>query len=329
MLKNQMLLYGLFDLIAVSVLYLLLFIKYGTRHRCSKTINGLSELPDSMTPAEANSYIFKSSDDIRTITATILELARLGYIQFETIIKKQGIFKKVNAAVNIKIVRGANLNLKKYERLLLNFLNQVYTGGYTIESYMNENSDGVFGFLSDFKEAVKETIKDEYSIYWEEAPWKAKALLLIASILNVFLAAVSCINKNYIILIALIPAIIITTGGAVSLRRKSQHGINSEYGWKGFKESLKHFSKSEEEELPEITLWEHYISYAVAFGITKQVLKQIKYAYPDIKKEYYGTWYNYFGYMYGDSKTIEGIDMLNSFIDNLYHIWDAASLSRK
>lgn len=326
---NKILLYGIADLLAVIVLFIAIFLKYGTRRKCSKTFSGLSELPDSMTPAEVNSYIFKSSDDIRSITATIMELARLGYIQFETIIKKQGIFKKVNTAINIKIVRGANLNLKKHERLLLNFLNQVYTGGYTIESYMNENPDGVFSFLNDFKEAIKETIRDEYSIYWEEAPWKAKTLLLIASVLNVFIAAINCINKNYIILITLVPAIILTTFGAVSLRRKSQQGINSECGWKAFRECLKNFSKSKGEELPEIALWEHYISYAAAFGLSKQVIKQIKAEYPDVKKEYYGTWYNYFGYMYGDSKAIESIDTLNTFIDNLYRIWDSAASGKK
>lgn len=326
---NKILLYGIADLLAVIVLFIAVFLKYGTRRKCSKTFNGLSELPDSMTPAEVNSYVFKSSDNIRSLTATIMELARLGYIQFETTISKQGIFKKVNTAINIKIVRGSNLNLKKYERLVLNFLNQVYTGGFTIESYMNENPDGVFSFLNDYNEAIKETIRDEYSIYWEEAPWKAKTLLLIASVLNVFFAAISCVNKNYIILVTLVPAIILTTFGAVSLRRKSQQGINSECGWKVFRECLKNFSKSKDEELPEIAFWEHYISYAAAFGLSKQVIKQIKAEYPDVKKEYYGTWYNYFGYMYGDSKAIESIDTLNTFIDNLYRIWDSAASGKK
>ena len=45
---------------------------------------------------------------------------------------------------------------------------------------------------------------------------------------------------------------------------------------------MEDFSLLNEKEVPAIEVWEHYLVYATAFGISDKVLKQLKTIYPNI-----------------------------------------------
>ena len=62
----------------------------------------------------------------------------------------------------------------------------------------------------------------------------------------------------------------------------TQKGINEKEKWKGLKKYMEDFSLLNEKEVPAIEVWEHYLVYATAFGISDKVLKQLKTIYPNI-----------------------------------------------
>ena len=64
----------------------------------------------------------------------------------------------------------------------------------------------------------------------------------------------------------------------------TQKGIDQKEMWKGLKKYMEDFSLLNEREVPELVLWEKYLVYATAFGISDKVLKQLKVVYPDIDK---------------------------------------------
>lgn len=50
--------------------------------------------------------------------------------------------------------------------------------------------------------------------------------------------------------------------------------------WKGLKKYMEDFSLLNEKDIPDLELWEKYLVYATAFGISDKVIEQLKVVYP-------------------------------------------------
>ena len=61
-----------------------------------------------------------------------------------------------------------------------------------------------------------------------------------------------------------------------------QIGIDYRESLRALQRYMSEFSEFKDKGLPEIALWEYYIIFAEAFGISKKVLQQIKASYPNI-----------------------------------------------
>lgn len=323
-LDKNLLLYGSADIIGTLILIIVFFVRYGLRHKTEVNYDYLGELPSDMHPAEVNAYLKHSVPDSDAFTASILNLSRRGHIQFETILGKAGILKKGKTIINIKIINKEEEDLKAYEKGLLEFMKEVYASGNDLKEYCLQNSLQAYEFFYKWKEQVKESVNENYEYYYEIAPWGVKAALISISALNMLWAAISCINRQFQVFEFAIPVIVISICSIGMLKRKSQKGVNEEQSWKAFKRFLKNFSKLDRHDLPEISKWEEYLVYASALGAANQVLKQLTDVYPEVKQEYYGSWFNYFGYMYGESNTIESMSTLKTFIKALSEMVDDA-----
>ena len=62
----------------------------------------------------------------------------------------------------------------------------------------------------------------------------------------------------------------------------SQKGVDEQEQWKAFKKYMEDFSLLKEKEIPSLVVWEKYLVFATAFGISEKVLKQLKVIYPEI-----------------------------------------------
>ncbi len=80
------------------------------------------------------------------------------------------------------------------------------------------------------------------------------------------------------------------------------------------------FSLMKEKEVPELILWEKYLVYATAFGISEKVLKQLKIVYPQLSdEEYLNTHgYTYMYLMYSGSFNNSFLSSLNTSIGTSY-----------
>ena len=72
----------------------------------------------------------------------------------------------------------------------------------------------------------------------------------------------------------------------------SQKGVDEKEQWKAFKKYMEEFSLLKDKEIPALILWEKYLVFATAFGISEKVLKQLKVVYPEIA-EMNSAMYNY------------------------------------
>lgn len=61
----------------------------------------------------------------------------------------------------------------------------------------------------------------------------------------------------------------------------TQEGVDEQDKWKAFKKYMEDFSLLKEKNVPDLAIWEKYLVYATAFGISEKVIKELKIVYPD------------------------------------------------
>ena len=62
----------------------------------------------------------------------------------------------------------------------------------------------------------------------------------------------------------------------------TQEGVDEKNKWKAFEKFMEDFSMLDQKDIPDVVLWEKYLVFATAFGISEKVLKQLKVVYPQI-----------------------------------------------
>lgn len=102
----------------------------------------------------------------------------------------------------------------------------------------------------------------------------------------------------------------------------SDKGEETKLQWKGLKNYMMDFSLLKDKEVPDLVLWEKYLVYATAFGISKEVIKQLKIVYPEMSNPDYYSNRNY-RYMYYMSDSRFG----NNFIHTFNHAMTSAIVS--
>ena len=85
---------------------------------------------------------------------------------------------------------------------------------------------------------------------------------------------------------------------------RTEKGIEHKAMWKAFKKFLQDFSKLDERDYKSIAIWEHYLVYATALGISKKVIKQLKIVFPTEFEE---------NNMFGTYATINLLSDTNTF----------------
>lgn len=62
----------------------------------------------------------------------------------------------------------------------------------------------------------------------------------------------------------------------------TQEGADEKAKWIGLSNYMKDYSLLKEKEVPDLVLWEKYLVYATAFGISDKVIEQMKASYPEV-----------------------------------------------
>ncbi len=125
------------------------------------------------------------------------------------------------------------------------------------------------------------------------------AIMIISIILTVIFIFISMSYYGFLFSIAgLAFAAAMSIMTISSVKRLTRQGQESFTKWHAFGRFMQEFTLLDEKELPSLELWEKYLVYATAMGISKQVLKQIKVAYPQLSDSEYMGMYMPYSYLY-------------------------------
>lgn len=284
------------------------------------------ELPANYTPAEMGLLWRFNKTKPEDLTATIMDLARRGYLTIEEITSdKRGPFSLVRKK-DYKVIKTDTdpIEIKKFELMVFDFLFK------TIPKSLNDNKkDAVsitFGEIETYTKTKKNRL--EFASFWyswmKEVEKEGKRqgffdakngvrpkVVQGVSSLIFFISGIILIIINMPMLgVALIIGSVIGFFTINLYYRRTQRGVNDYIRWKAFRKFLLHFSLMPRHEIPSLILWEHFLVYAIPLGVAKEVIKQLQLLYPTLEENNRPFGY---GWYYG-TNTFSALDSIGSIL---------------
>ncbi|HRU40790.1 MAG TPA: DUF2207 domain-containing protein, partial [Candidatus Diapherotrites archaeon] len=293
--------YVLFELLMIVYLYF----KFDKEYKADFKGEYFRELPGSYSPAVLAVLWNFGSVKPRDLTATLMDLVRRKYL--ELIVEKEevkGIFS--NRAENeyvFRLNKEADLeSLSPHEKFAVQWLIFEIGDGEKVSLEDIENSsktrEGAINFKRDYDTWTGHVTSeaDGYSFFDKNT---VKGLLfgvLIAVIGMVFGGFTAARYENILGFVILMLVSIILLIYSLTIRRRSRSGVEQFKMWKAFRKFLRHFSSLDKADLPAVTMWEHYLVYAITLGVAKEVISQLKVVFREEDFNNAGLTYLYYGH---------------------------------
>ena len=288
------------------------------------------DIPDekNATPGKAMYlYLFrKNSANINSslsqiFSATILNLALKGVLTFEMVNDKE---------VRIYISSGSTekLNtLERDEKLVYELISKAIWGkGYTTTKefarFASREYDLVYSKLNRIDNTVEDILEETGKISRDKKAvakkWSKKQIGYFIGAFMVFMF------MPYIpaITIGLVLLGISARKNAVCFSVLTDEGEDEAAQWKGLKKYMEDYSLLNEKQVPDIVLWEKYLVYATAFGISDKVIRQLKMVHPEMFEARDD--YNRYTYWNMVSSPRFNSNMFNDFSRDLGRVYDRA-----
>ena len=315
----------LFAFLALAFPFLIYF-RYGREPKIDYEAIYEREPPTDSRPAVVNA-IMQGKIGIPTMdgfTATVMNLANLGYISLHTVISEEsrafGLFKSDSEDILIELVSSdsyetANGNLPKLE----NFEKDVFN---LLKKHASENK---VSWDKLKKELGKGTDFYQFMLAWNKKVERhivveklfrstGNTYVGIFGVATIIAAVVSFIaiskyfpsnsfpqasNLNIlVVLIGVFGLVMIIFSGAFEkvLGRWTPEGRLYYKRWNNFKKYLTDFSALKEHPPESIKLWDSYLVYATALGVAEEVLKNMSLVVPDEQLKYSHFYYVHHSY---------------------------------
>ncbi len=290
------------------------------------TFNGdyYRELPGEYSPAEL-AVLWRHGDPTTDdFTATILDLARRGYLRIEeSAVEKRGLFgasNETNYFLTKQEKDGAGLASHEAEALNFIFTTVAQAGRKSspadrvsfedIETYAKKHQNEFRSFWQGWIGQVR--FEAEWHHFFDDGPeiTQARNQLWLGGVVAMLLM-VPAVVWAPLAMFGLVPATVVMFLVAVAMNRRSPSGQEDYVRWQAFRRFLLHFSQMERHTIPSLVIWEHYLVYAVTLGVAKEVMKQLELVYPNLTEGSYRFGYGW--YYWPMSRSANPLGFTNSF----------------
>ncbi len=281
------------------------------------------------TPAEASflQNYPKSMNENAVLSATLLQLCLKGYLSFE---------KENQKDIQIHILKPMGNDLKKSERIVYDLLTKSTNRKDTQMITMNEIENWAKYHYDEFDSKLKEIEKSakdfhansgNYDLNMEREANECSTSIIYYIVGCILIFPLAIVFEIFLTMILLLIEWIVCI---VLLKKKvkrfsilTHQGEIEKQQWKALKKYMEDFSLLKERGIPDLILWEKYLVYATAFGISDKVIDQLKVVYPQMQNLHNGT-YTYL-YLMSDTRFSNGfIHELNQSTNHAYSAYRSA-----
>ncbi|HXL01816.1 MAG TPA: DUF2207 domain-containing protein [Candidatus Atribacteria bacterium] len=347
-----------FLLVGGGILYIILFFyyyfRYGKEPKIGYEREYEQEPPRDVSPSLLGSILSQqeASPQVmsRAFLATILDLARRGYLKVEEKEEKKFIGKKnyLNFTFTERgISENKNDALLPLEQEVLELLHRISKEGKSVSTLDIEEWGSEFrGDKSKFSSFIEQWGEKARS-FWEEhffplldplseiKKTQFFTLGMIYSGIAIFYVFLALTSGNSFwgafLVIPFIPlALFFAFLSLKSLSRWSKEGALEFKRWQAFRRFISDFSLMKEAPPLLLHIWDRYLVYAVVLGVAEELLKNLKlYAQERGEALVVPTWYHPVGGTF-TLASLDGLSQLDNFsnrMENLAHLRQAVSTS--
>ncbi len=295
---------------AIVQIFLIVYIYFKYDKEYSTSFKGpyFRELPGNYSPAVMSILWNFGKINPRDITATLMDLVRRKHLILKAEVNnKKGIFKDKEDIDYIFVLNNEadKSDLSQHEKFFIEWtIGEIGDGQKVsidnIKDYTKSRAKAV-NFKRDY-DAWVEYIKLEAEGYkfFDKSSIKGNIIGIVSSLLGIALGIYTATaHQNFIGLAVLIVTSLILMIYSFTVKRRSKYGVEQYKMWKAFRNFLKHFSSLDKAEIPSVTIWEHYLVYAISLGVAKEVIKQLKMVFRDEDFNNRSLTYMYYGF-YGN-----------------------------
>ena len=252
------------------------------------------ELPAEYGPAVMG-YLYRFKEVAKDdVTATLMDLIRKKVILLDA-----GTESLTQEKVNYVMKLNKDVDQSKllaHEKQLIQWFFGLVAGGDTLslnqlEAFTKKESQAIryLGENQSFNRAV--VIASQQEKFFDDVKEPARRSAWFLGLLGVFgvglfvtrlLFALG--NLTGIFGGLLLGVSMVAQGYLSSIERRSKKGNEDYVRWRAFEKFLKEFTNIKDYPMPGMTIWEHYMVYATAFGIAELVEKQVRFKYQQLNQ---------------------------------------------
>lgn len=304
-LAQQRLIYNLADWIGASLLVVILiyaalqirkiYLQYDKEHPTNFYGEYYRELPQTYGPAIMGYlYRFKTTEK-DDVSATLMDLVRRKYISIET-----GSESLTDKKADYTLVLNEEKNveeLKGYEQKLIQWFFGVVAGGQKrlslkqLEMFTKKEQQAV-RYLNENQSFNRQVaLEGEKMKFFDDVKQAVSRSAGFLGFLGLFAAAfyvlrlVFTLGTYTAVMGGVLAGLSIGIGSYIrTIERRSVQGNEDFVRWAAFEKFLKEFTNIKDYPMPGITLWEHYMVYAISFGIADLVEQQLRFKYQQLNR---------------------------------------------
>lgn len=265
------------------------------------------EVPDD-PPAVGAALLKWGIVDNDGFSATVLDLARRGYIRIEEAIEPRRLLSdRVDYHFHPSTPHSGD-RLVPFEQQLLQWM--FAEGAPATQSALVKRARGdrtkAHEFWTKFKRTVKEDL-DSRNYIAKGKGWAFALHILIVLIIVVFGIGALIVGAIWAGVVALITGLVLAPLGLLH-RSRTVEGTRRHAQWKGLQRFLKDFSMLDEAPVGHMALWDHYLVAATALGVAEELLSALETKFPEVLESgNVATWY------VASSASSAGIRSIGSF----------------
>ena len=268
----------IWGIIAIS-LAVSVYLREKKMKKTAFTMEYFRDFPGSYGP-EVLEYLIDKNITEKSLSATILNLV------YKKVLKVEVINKKRKDDYKLILQEYDPNTLTESEKIALNLIiNEIGNSKEVVLSTIRKhcstlsNANNVMDLYNDFIKTSKNLGKNEK--FFAKTPGLV-ASTVIFSLLGTVLAFISFgldLSWLGIIIIILMIALIIFV---ITRRFYTKKGAEHYAKWMAHKRFLEDFSRFNEKELPEVTLWDKYLVYAVVLDCADKLSKEMELKIPNM-----------------------------------------------
>ncbi|KRM22271.1 DUF2207 domain-containing protein [Latilactobacillus graminis] len=244
------------------------------------------DLPDENGPAIVRQLLalpMMETAGVESLSATILDLVARKNLTIAVQESRKELFHKKTPQFSLTLINRNQLTYS--EQKLVSWLFDVigdeqHVSLLEIEKYPKQHSAKLFNQHYHAWQVAVETES-------KRSGWLCENISELMTSLNYWLIGLGTLILIFIFgaliklvawwtLLPMLIVFILTVWRRFNLQLWTQLGYEKRGEWQGFKQMLKDISTLDMADVPDVLLWDRYLSYATAFGIADKVVKALK-----------------------------------------------------